>query len=238
MVVAAACSSSGHPGAATTTTAPATTSPASTTPATTSPGGGTSSTATAVTRPSAPSTTSVSTANGVVTITGSGGLIVPIPSSVPLPAIVHASYGGKQSFVVSGIGQVAGHEPVLASSFGAYDGVFPVGFVDPAGDPTVALHVATRGAWQLYIGSAATHAPSLGSGQAGVGDTVLAYTGPAATAHLTYAGRKTLIVNMYENGGLIPLVHTKGPYNGPISLVTGPAFIQVTTVGTWSIKIG
>ena len=101
---------------------------------------------------------------------------MPIPSSVPLPAIVHASYGGKQSFVVSGIGQVAGHEPVLASSFGAYDGVFPVGFVDPAGDPTVAVHVATRGAWQPFNITVAG------------GRATLTYASGSAASHPTLPG--------------------------------------------------
>ena len=173
-----------------------------------------------------------------MTIKGRGDLTVPIPSSVPLPAIVHASYGGRQSFVVRGVGELAGHENVVASSLGAYDGVFPVGFVDPAGDPTVALRIVTRGAWQLDIGNAARSAPSLGSGQAGTGDAVLGYVGPATTARLVYPGARTIVVNLYERGGLIPLVHTKGPYDGPISLVAGPAFIQVTTSGNWSIKVG
>jgi hypothetical protein len=46
-----------------------------------------------------------------------------------------------------------------------------------------------------------------------------------------------VIVNVYERGGLIPLVNTKGPYDGPISLVAGPAFIAVTASGKWSMSI-
>ena len=44
-------------------------------------------------------------------------------------------------------------------------------------------------------------------------------------------------MNLYENGGLVPVVDTKGPYDGPISLLPGPLFIAVTTTGKWSMII-
>src|SRR4029077_19008592 len=124
---------------------------------------------------------------------------------------------------VSGVDSIGHRIAVLASSLGPYDGTFPVGFVEPANDRTAGLHVATREPWQLDIGSAVL-APPLRRGQAGVGDAVLAYRGPAARAHFTYRGRSRLIVNVYEKGGLIALVNTKGPFDGRISLVTGPSF--------------
>jgi hypothetical protein len=187
--------------------------------------------------PAAPSTTTVSTADGIVTIKGSGDVTVPLPSSVALPAIVHAHYAGTKIFLVSAVDAVGRRISVLANSLGSYEGTFPVGFVDQAAKPTRSLRVDTTGPWQLDIGSA-TKAHDLGAGLAGFGDTVLAYTGKATTAHLVYGGPGTLVVNMYENGGLIPLVHTKGAYDGPISLIAGPAFITVTTTGEWSISTG
>jgi hypothetical protein len=171
-----------------------------------------------------------------VTIKGDGDRTVTLPAAVARPAIVHAHHAGNGSFVISGLDSLAHRTAVLVSSLGSYDGTFPVGFIDRADNPTVSLRIVTRGPWQIDIGSALL-APPLGRGRAGVGDTVVSYRGPAATAHLTYRGRSTLIVNMYENGGLIPLVNTKGPYDGPISLVTGPAFITVTTNGKWSMSI-
>jgi hypothetical protein len=227
VAIAAACSGTSHPPAAqpatTSTIAPTTTASVPTT--------------TTSTLPPAPSSTSVSTTNGVVTISGSGDLTVPLPASVPLPAIVHAHHDGTASFVVSATDSFAHRTAVLAGSLGAYDGTFPVGFVDPANDPTVSLRIATRGPWRIDIGRAKL-AHVLETGVAGVGDNVLSYLGPAATAHITYAGHSTLIVNMYEGGGPVTLVHMKGPYDGPISLLTGPAFIAVTTSGKWSMIIG
>jgi hypothetical protein len=171
-----------------------------------------------------------------VTIKGVGDRTVALPAAVARPAIVHAHHDDKGSFVISGLDSLARRTAVLVSSLGPYDGTFPVGFVDRADKPTVSLRIVTRGPWQIDIGSALL-APALGRGRAGLGDAVVTYQGPPTTAHLIYRGRSTLIVNMYENGGLIPLVHTTGPYDGPISLVTGPAFITVTTTGNWSMRI-
>jgi hypothetical protein len=172
----------------------------------------------------------------VVTIKGNGTLSVPIPGRVPLPAIVHAHHDGKTSFVVSGIDSFGSRTSVLASSRGAYDGTFAVGFVEAANNPTKRLLISTRGPWQIDIGQAALATPLAGA-QQGVGDTVLDYRGPAATAHLVFRDPSKLVVNVYENGGLVPLVDTKGPYDGPISLLAGPLFIAVTTHGKWSMII-
>lgn len=196
----------------------------------------TTTTSTTTTLPPASTSTIVSNANGVVTIKGRGSRAVALPAAVPLPAIVHAEHAGKSSFAISGLDATGRRTSVLATSLGTYDGTFPVGFVGQRGDPVVALRVSTRGTWQIDVGSALL-APQLGAGRSGVGDTVLAYDGPGATAHLTYGGRARLVVNMYDNGGLIPLVATTGPYDGPISLVAGPAFISVTTTGNWSMII-
>jgi hypothetical protein len=160
-----------------------------------------------------------------------------MPASVPLPAIVHAQHSGSGGgFAITGIDSRGRRTTVLASSLGTYNATFPVGFVDPADNPTTRLRVITSGAWQLDIASAAL-APRLGSGRQGIGDTVLSYRGRGATVHVTYQGQEGLIVNVYEHGGVIPLVDTKGPYDGSISLVAGPAFIAVTTTGKWSMMI-
>jgi hypothetical protein len=161
-----------------------------------------------------------------------------LPTSVSLPAIVHAQHDGSGGgFAVTGIDSLGRRTAVLASSLGSYNATFAVGFVDPADNPTTRLRVITSGAWQLDIASAGLFAPPLGSGRQGIGDTVLSYRGRGATVHVTYQGQGRLIVNVYEHGGVIPLVDTKGPYDGSISLIAGPAFIAVTTTGKWSMMI-
>ena len=160
-----------------------------------------------------------------------------MPASVALPAIVHARHDAAEGgFAVTGIDSLGHRTAVLASSLDGYNGTFAVGFVDPANNPTTRLHIVTSGKWQIDIGTAAL-APPIGGGRSGIGDAVLSYTGQGATMHLTYGERDKLIVNVYENGGVIPLVNTTGPYDGRISLVAGPAFIAVTTTGKWSMII-
>jgi hypothetical protein len=177
----------------------------------------------------------MSATKDVVTIKGSGTLTVRLPASVPLPAIVHAHHDGRNAFVVSGIDSVGQRTTILASARGFYEGTFAVGFVEGS-NPTAKLHIETRGPWRIDIGRAAL-APPIGNGQAGVGDTVLSYRGPASTARLTFRAKSRMIVNLYENGGLVPVVDTKGPYDGPISLLAGPLFIAVMTTGKWSMII-
>jgi len=207
----------------------------SSTPKAAAPSSTPSTTAPDVTTTSAPTTSTRPPL--VVTIKGVGGRVVPMPASVPLPAIVHAQHDGSGGgFAVTGIDSLGRRTSVLASSLGTYNATFAVGLVDPADNPTAKLRVITSGAWQLDIASAAL-APPLGNGRQGIGDTVLSYRGRGATAHVTYQGKARLIVNVYENGGVIPLVDTKGPYDGRISLVAGPAFITVTTSGKWSMMI-
>jgi hypothetical protein len=172
----------------------------------------------------------------VVTIRGRGSLVIPLPAAVPLPAIVHAQHGGTSSFVVSGIDSFGGRTAVLATARDTYDGTFAVGFVDAPGNPTTKLRIATRGPWRIDIGRASL-APALAGGQQGLGDSVLSYRGPAATARLVYRSTARLVVNVYENGGVVALVDTKGPYDGPISLPPGPLFISVTTTGKWSMEM-
>jgi hypothetical protein len=177
----------------------------------------------------------MSVTKDVVTIRGVGGLTVPLPVAVPLPAIVHAHHDGKSAFIVSGIDAFGQRTTILASARGFYDGTFAVGFVEES-TPTARLRIDTHGPWQIDIGRAAL-APPLGNGQAGVGDSVLSYGGPATTVHLIFRAKSRLIVNVYEHGGLVPLVDTTGPYDGPISLLSGPLFIAVITPGKWSMII-
>jgi len=229
IALGAACSDSSTPtdasGSSTTSTRAPVTSSSSTT-----------STSTTSTLPPAPSSTSVSTMNGVVTIRGRGDRTVPLPPSVPLPAIVHAHHDGTDNFAVLGVDSRGQRTAVLASSLGYYDGTFPLGFVEAAGDPTTSLRIVTTGPWRIDIGPAGL-APRLGRGVQGVGDAVLSYAGSGATVHLTYRGRAKLLVNVYDHGRVIALVDTKGPFDGPISLPAGPALIAVTTRGKWSMII-
>jgi hypothetical protein len=69
-------------------------------------------------------------------------------------------------------------------------------------------------------------------------DAVLAYTGVAAAAPVSYRGTSTLRIDTYSRGQLAILVRAVGPYEGDIALPAGPAFVSVTAAGKWSITLG
>src|SRR5947208_12400935 len=131
-------------------------------------------------RPPAPTTTSTSTvasSRPVVAIDGVGAKVVPLPSSLSPPEIVHARFSGDGTFVVNRQVASGTDSGILAVSNGQYDGTFPVGFVDPRNAPTTALDIEANGPWHLDIAPAAL-APRLTTGVSGSGDAVLAYNGP------------------------------------------------------------
>ena len=174
----------------------------------------------------------------VTNVDGNGPATVPIPAAVGLPALVHAHYSGKSSFVVSSVNASGQHLAVLARSLGSYDGTFAVGFVEQRGNPTAALRVVTIGPWHLDIAKP-VFAPTLsGSGVSGHGDAVLAYKGPEVEAHVIYRGAAGFTVATYAGGVVTMLVSTVGPYDGKITLPAGPAFVSVTADGDWSMSLG
>ena len=102
-------------------------------------------------------------------VDGSGTALTPLPGGIGSTAIVHATYTGKDSFVVNAIDAQGRHLAVLAHSLGSYDGTFPVGFVNQKGEPVAGLKVETTGPWHLDIAKP-TLAPELtGSGVSGPG---------------------------------------------------------------------
>jgi hypothetical protein len=233
VVVAAACSGSGDSADAPTTT----TEPPRTT--TTAPAGPTTTSTVPPKITSTPVTNAAGAAIGTVTaVDGTGNATVTLPASARPTAIVHAQYSGTGAFVVNSVDARGEHIAVLAQSLGAYDGTFAVGFVDQRANPTVALRVLTTGPWHLDIADAKLAPPLSGAGITGHGDAVLAYTGPAVTAHVVAGGASPFVISTYTGGEYIEVVRTVGPYDSRISLPAGPAFISVTAAGDWSMSLG
>ena len=207
------------------------------------------------TSPNAPSTTispcaspttptTRPTSNRVVKVNGTGEQTVQLPRDVALPAIVHARYIGPGTFAVDSRPADGVDRVVVAVAKGAYEGTFPVGFVDEKCAPTTALHVEANGPWHLDIASASL-APHLDCpvsdsscstiGIRGKGDAVLAYGGPAAQFHITHSDNSSFVLRTY---GTSNLTFTRGPGRaaGDVSLAAGPLFLAVTAVGDWSIR--
>jgi hypothetical protein len=204
----------------------------------------TSTTAAATTTPrsAAPTITTNTVPDGsgrtITAVDGDGPATFAIPARVGLPAIVHAQYDGDANFAVTALDAEGRQLAVLANSLGAYDGTFPVGFVDATAFPTTQLHVETTGPWHLDLAEPALAPALTAPGLSGTGDAVLAYTGPAAAARFSFLGTSPFRVDTYSRGRVTILVSAVGPYVGAIALPAGPAFVSVTAAGDWSIRLG
>ena len=173
--------------------------------------------------------------NHVVPVEGSGARDVGLPGELSLPLIVHTHASGSGSFVVRGLDASGKETEVLATALGAYDGTFAVGFIDPCASPTIALRVASTGAWHLDFADASL-APRYTSGIAGKGDSVLSYVGKAATARVTYSGTTPFVIATYGAAGPKVLARSPGAFRGTVKLPTGPVFITVTAgTAAWSL---
>ncbi len=165
---------------------------------------------------------------------GKGEQVVQLPHDVALPAIVYAHYSGRGTFGVDSQPADGVDRIVLVASKGAYEGTFPVGFVDEKCAPTTALHVEAGGPWHLDIANASL-APRLEkTGIAGFGDAVLAYRGPKARFRVTHSGDSSFVLRTYGSSTLT-FTRGRGAANGIVTLAAGPLFVAVTTVGDWSI---
>jgi hypothetical protein len=181
--------------------------------------------------PTTSTTTTVANIPGVVGVDGVGSKTVLLPPSLSLPEIVHAHYDGPGKFVVSSV--AADGSRVLVSANDAYEGTFPVGFVEGKNAPTAALLVQAQGPWHFDFASAQM-APRLpASGVGGLGDAVLSYKGPKARFSVTHALNTPIVLSVFANTlqtcGRARLV------NSTITLPAGPLFVVVTAGGRWSI---
>ncbi len=178
--------------------------------------------------------TNATTSNQVVPVDGTGEQTVPIPRDVALPAIVYARYTGRGTFAVNSQPADGVDRVVLVASKGAYDGTFPVGFVDEKCAPTTALHVEASGPWHLDIANASLAPRLKKTGIAGVGDAVLAYRGRKARFRVSHSGSSSFVLRTYGSSNLT-FTRGRGAANGIVTLAAGPLFVAVTTVGDWSI---
>jgi len=179
----------------------------------------------------APTTTTVASSKDVVPVDGKGAKAVALPASLVFPVIVHAQYSGPGSFIVKGRSSDA--DTTLVTSRGAYDGTFPVGFVDTRGAPTSSLEIQAVGTWHLDIASA-TLAPHLNAGVRGSGDAVLYYNGPKARLRVTHDESTPLLIRTFGNS-LQRFARGSERVDTTIDLPAGPLFIAVSALGGWSL---
>ncbi|GLZ31253.1 hypothetical protein Lesp02_34410 [Lentzea sp. NBRC 105346] len=129
-----------------------------------------------------------------------------------------------------------GFESLLVNEIGAYSGQMWLDIRD--GSRTTTLTVKASGAWTLTVGELdmATKASGPVSGK---GDSVVFFSGKSTKAKITNVGESNFIVHVVslDKERLDLAVNHIGSYEGTVPLA-GPALIQITSSGSWSITPG
>jgi hypothetical protein len=100
------------------------------------------------------------------------------------------------------------------------------------------LRITAAGRWQIVVRDAAA-APTFSGTTSGHGDAVLTSLGPSGVATITHNGTSNFVVRATtSSAGQDLLVNEIGNYNGRQPWPTGPAFIQISADGDWTVKVG
>lgn len=126
-----------------------------------------------------------------------------------------------------------GYESLLVNEIGAYSGQRWLDMSD--GGKTSTLTVTATGNWTLTVGDIDMATVATGP-VSGKGDAVVLLGGSSTKAKITNVGESNFMVHVVSvNASRMNLaVNTIGGYEGTVPLA-GPALIQITSSGSWSI---
>lgn len=122
-----------------------------------------------------------------------------------------------------------GAEGLLVNTIGSYSGTHLINVRDNS--VTSQLTISAEGSWTVSIADASTASRTL----TGKGDTALILSGSTTAAHITNAGKGNFVVEVYSSSGSDLAVNEIGSYSGTVPL-SAPAFVQITSEGSWSIE--
>jgi hypothetical protein len=166
-------------------------------------------------------------------VSGSGDDVVSItkPPGVTV-AVAAIEYDGRRNFAVKGLD---GEEDLLVNTIGSYSGSV---LFDADSGGTTMLEVTASGPWTITISDALLAPPLNAGANNGTGDAVLLYQGGGTTrAAISGQSEGNFAVVEYSSGGSDLLVNEIGSYDGVVPLV-GPALVEITSEGPWSIAVG
>lgn len=170
-----------------------------------------------------------------VTQTGTGDNLVTLPTGAKA-GIITATHDGSSNFSISVLdASNASTGQLLVNTIGAYSGTTSYGF-NALGDG-VTLQITADGNWNLTI-SPVSAAPELAA--SGAGDGVFLYDGPAGKLAAIHDGSSNFAVSV-ENGKAFSfglLINEIGAYSGTVPINAGPAVIDATADGKWTLTVG
>jgi hypothetical protein len=126
-----------------------------------------------------------------------------------------------------------GFESLLVNEIGAYHGTRWMDIRD--GSRTSTLTVNATGSWTITVGGLDLVETTQGP-MSGTGDAVLFFLGSSKKVKITNSGEGNFVVHAVslKESRIELLVNHIGGYEGTVPL-SGPAIIQVTSTGNWTI---
>jgi len=170
-----------------------------------------------------------------LTQSGTGDNVITLPKGVTA-GIITATHDGSSNFVINVLDAAnQSTADLLVNTIGTYTGTTAYGLTAP-GDG-VSLQITADGNWSFTL-SPISAAPALVD--AGTGDAVFLYTGPAGPLTASHSGESNFVVTE-ETGesfrfGL--LINEIGAYTGTVPMSAGPSVVTVRADGAWTLQAG
>ncbi len=158
---------------------------------------------------------------------------VPAPYDTA-PGLLSGSNTGRSNFIVEPLSPDNTTGGVLFNAIGPYKGTIPFDILQ--GQIASRLKVTAEGNWTLTFADIST-APTTATVISGKGDSVILYTGPAVTMHVTHNGVANFIVDedpLTAGSQTNGLINEIGQYAGDIPVEAGPALFAITADGAFT----
>jgi hypothetical protein len=169
----------------------------------------------------------------VTSAQGSSDAVVNLPAGAKT-GLLTAMYTGATNFVVEQLDSSNQVTDLLVNTIGNYSGVTAFGVQGEART----LKITAGGAWTVKL-AAISSAPGIGAHASGSGDAVYLWTGRAANWAISNQGSENFVVQTRDAslfGGDL-LVNEIGAYTGTVPVTQGPAVVQITSNGAWTLSV-
>ena len=172
-----------------------------------------------------------------VVYSGTGDTILQIelpagPDSIGIATMTHS---GRSNFAVWSLNANLEQSGLLVNEIGNYSGTVP--FNLEFGEQITAFEISADGAWTVTLRDVlSVREVPQGAATTGTGDDVLVYRADATVADIAHTGRSNFAIWSYGDRSDL-LVNEIGNYTGQVRWQAGPALIQVSADGAWSITL-
>jgi hypothetical protein len=165
--------------------------------------------------------------------------VIQIAKPASGPVLVEIDVQSDSNAIVWALDANLDRNDLLVNEIGDYQGVRLMDLAFFAPETTSFLDITATGPWTIRVRNVST-APSFGVASAGQGDSVLLYTGPARVMRLVHDGQANFIVwhhrdYLTDMSDSDLVVNEIGVYDASRPFRAGPALVEITADGNWSI---